>query len=379
MKTIKDNDKKVFADVVNALPQFFPLARAAEEAGKFSMEDLAPLVQAGLLDLYRPEEYGGWLMLPSDFFRLTVKIAEASPSIAWCLMLFIKHNLMLTRYPRRIQKALFRSEPLMLASSAYRPGQARKVNGGYEISGVWKYVTGVNIANWVVLPTLLESGRKFDCFVPLSSFKIVRDWDAFGMRASETHTIRGEKIFVPEALVYDPATNPVSGDTPQLHSDVSHAAIVILGVCAPMFGAFQRLLELYRQRCLVVEDRAHKLDMLKTYQSLALEFDLVSAAVNGSLPVHDFNLDFPAPVPNPHDRRYLASRLALSAMKVAEISNQLFSRLGTSSVGRSSEAVRCYSDIMTLSTHYLLNMDRILLDQANQHYLVSMRSKVSAQ
>ena len=373
MKKITDRDRQLFAKVVKALPAFVPLGRAAEQRGTFTLEDLEPLSQAGLLKLYRPEEYDGWQMLPSDFFRLTVKIAEASPSIAWALMLFIKHNLMLTRYPRRIQKTLFRSDPLMLSSSAYRPGAGKRISGGYEISGEWKYFTGVNVANWVVLAVLLPSGAKLDCFAPLSDFEVIPDWDMIGMQASETHMLRSDKLFVSDSLVYDPTSNPVSGDEPDLHSDVSHAAVVILGTCAPMFGAFQRLLELFRQRCLAVDERTRKIDMLKTYQSVAMEFDLVSSAVNGSLSVHDFNLDYPAPVPNPHDQRYLSSRFALAARKVADLSGELFCRMGTQAARRQGDAARLYGDIMTLSTHYLLDLDRILTDQANQHYLAATR------
>ena len=375
MRKITDRDRQLFAQVIRALPAFVPLGREAEKRGTFTFDDLAPLADAGLLQLYRPEEYGGWQMLPSDFFRLTVKLAEASPSIAWSLMLFIKHNLMLTRYPRRIQKVLFKSDPLLLSSSAYKPGSGKRVSGGYEVSGDWKYVTGVNVANWVVLPVLLPSGAKLDCFAPLADFEVVEDWDMIGMQASETHILRADKLFVSDAMTYDPGSNPVSGEEADLYSDVSHAAVVILGTCAPMFGAFQRLLELYRQRCMAVEDRNRKLDMLKTYQAVAMEFDLVSAAVNGSLPVHDYNLDYPAPAPNPHDQRYLSSRFALSARKVSELAGELFCRMGTQAARRHGDAARLYGDIMTLSTHYLLDIDRILQEQASQHYLAATRKR----
>jgi acyl-CoA dehydrogenase len=81
-------------------------------------------------------------------------------------------------------------------------GTARKVEGGYRISALKRFGSG-SPAGDLALTSIPFEDQVFHIAVPLKSegVKIGTDWDTMGMRATGSHTIAFEDVFVPEAAI----------------------------------------------------------------------------------------------------------------------------------------------------------------------------------
>src|SRR6185436_3278597 len=85
---------------------------------------------------------------------------------------------------------------------AYPQGSAKKVQGGFSISGRWNFSSAVNIAGWNMLACQVKDGDKVIdhrmCLLPKSEYEIVDDWHVLGMRSTGSMTVVAKDVFVPE-------------------------------------------------------------------------------------------------------------------------------------------------------------------------------------
>jgi alkylation response protein AidB-like acyl-CoA dehydrogenase len=84
---------------------------------------------------------------------------------------------------------------------------ARKVEGGYRLSGKFTFSSGRDFASWAVLggrdiddPT----GKPLSFLVPLPDLDLVDDWFTVGLAGTGSKTLLADEIFVPARRV-DPA------------------------------------------------------------------------------------------------------------------------------------------------------------------------------
>lgn len=82
-----------------------------------------------------------------------------------------------------------------------RPG-ARRLRrgdrGGFLLRGRWRYVSGVEFADWAFISGPAGGGIEPRFFaVPRADFTFEPSWDAVGMRATGSHTLVVDEAFVP--------------------------------------------------------------------------------------------------------------------------------------------------------------------------------------
>jgi alkylation response protein AidB-like acyl-CoA dehydrogenase len=206
---------------VSALAESFA-ARAAEhdEHASFPFENIAALHKVGLLALVAPKEFGGLGAGLVEAEKIINRIAQAEPSTALVLAqqyLFLKHILPRPRCSDALKEKIFRSaasdgglgnllrvEPDL--GTPFRGGLpatiARRVDGGWRISGRKIYSTGAPALTWLAV------WARTDDEVPLvGNFIAPRDaegvrveetWNHLGMRASGSHDVVLANVFVPE-------------------------------------------------------------------------------------------------------------------------------------------------------------------------------------
>jgi alkylation response protein AidB-like acyl-CoA dehydrogenase len=88
-------------------------------------------------------------------------------------------------------------------------GNARKVDGGWMISGKWSYGSGSKHAAWATVGVSYASPegppRRAIALLPREEFRILDDWHVMGLAATSSNsitTLNGE-AFVPEHRVFD--------------------------------------------------------------------------------------------------------------------------------------------------------------------------------
>lgn len=186
------------------VPALRERAARAEDARTMLPETLADLHRTGLFRILQPQRYGGMELDYVWLIDVPAELARGCASTAWIVGNFAIHHHMLAQYDPRAQEEVWGANPqAMIASGiAYPQGRARKVDGGYVVSGQWNFSSGVVGADWNMLAAIVRDGdRVVDhrmCLVPPSDYEIIDDWRVLGMRATGSYSVRANEVFVPE-------------------------------------------------------------------------------------------------------------------------------------------------------------------------------------
>src|SRR6185436_16707948 len=115
------------------------------------------------------------------------------------------HHMMLGMFPPKVQDEVWnKSRDALIASSFVFPAaKARKVEGGYVISGRWPFSSGVPAAEWKMLAGLAflddnapPEQRVF--MLEKSQYKVIDNWQAGGLRGTGSMDAEAKEQFVPE-------------------------------------------------------------------------------------------------------------------------------------------------------------------------------------
>ncbi|WP_020653317.1 acyl-CoA dehydrogenase family protein [Massilia niastensis] len=186
------------------VPVLAARAAEAEQAGKVPVETIRDLQEAGLFRVLQPRRWGGYELDPRVFYQIQMTLAEGCMSTAWIYGVIGVHNWQLPLFPDQAQQDVWSSRSDTLIASTYMPtGKAEPVDGGYRFSGRWSFSSGVEHCAWIflggLLPRLDGSGalEHTTFLLPASDFTIVRNWDVLGLRATGSHDIVVDNVFVP--------------------------------------------------------------------------------------------------------------------------------------------------------------------------------------
>lgn len=178
----------------------------AEQARAMLPETLADLHQSGVLRALQPTRWGGMGFDFVAYVDFPLELARGCASTGWSAANLIIHHWMLAMYDERTQEEVWRANPDALIASgvAFPQGRARKVEGGYAVSGRWNFSSCVNVAEWNMLSAMVRDGEcPVDyrvCLLHRSQYEIVDDWQVLGMRSTGSMTVAANEVFVPEHL-----------------------------------------------------------------------------------------------------------------------------------------------------------------------------------
>ncbi|MDN3653801.1 acyl-CoA dehydrogenase family protein [Thalassotalea ponticola] len=198
-------EAKALVEKAHALgPLLAANAHQADEDGKVCPEVIAAIDEAGLFRILQPKRWGGYEMDPRVFYRCQMALAQHCMSTAWMYGVIGVHFWQLSLFPEQAQQDVWAQNPATLIASTYMPvGKAEKVDGGYRLSGHWKFSTGVEHCQWLFLGGLLPNsdgsdGMQHTTFlVPVSEVTVKKNWDVLGLRGTGSHDIIVDDVFVP--------------------------------------------------------------------------------------------------------------------------------------------------------------------------------------
>jgi alkylation response protein AidB-like acyl-CoA dehydrogenase len=220
--------------VESVLPELRKHAQSADESGEFYRPHIQTLSQAGLLGLIIPTQYGGLGGGLRDLAAATFAMGSACPSTALAYFFHCSSasrgllalealdaglfspdeekivrpfaDKVLTRMGRHGKwLANFASESNKSAKAAVTIStEAKKVPGGYSLKGVKSFGCATGVADHYLVTAKLEGTETAE---GLAVFFVAREakgvkervkWDAIGMRATATHGLILEDVFVPD-------------------------------------------------------------------------------------------------------------------------------------------------------------------------------------
>jgi len=184
------------------LPLIGRLGEAGERLGALSPEVAEALRAAGLFAMWVPRCLGGAELGPVDSLELIERVAHADGSTGWVLMAAALATGTAGAYlGDRAVAEIFRRTPLPVMAGQGAPvGSARRVDGGYLLSGRWSYGSGVRHADYLHTGALAGEGETAEArifIVPREHFEFAGNWDVLGLRATGSIDYSGAGIFVP--------------------------------------------------------------------------------------------------------------------------------------------------------------------------------------
>ena len=179
-------------------------AQASEDARVLTRDNEQLLHETGLFRFQQPKIFGGMELPFVALVDIVAEVARGCPSTAWNVGNLGCHHWILGYYHPDTQHELWDANPdvLIASSIALAAGRARKVDGGFIVSGRWPFSSGVDNSDWNMLAATVYDGDKpVDsrlCVVPKSDYQIVDTWDAMGMGATGSKDVAAADVFVPD-------------------------------------------------------------------------------------------------------------------------------------------------------------------------------------
>lgn len=178
-------------------PAISAAAARAEQHGEIPPDIREALVSAGAFRLLTPVELGGWeTPLPTalDVYERFGNLDASVGLVVWNANFGFIGAVLPPAGVEQIWRA--GTEPVFANSG--QPGAAEPVDGGFRLTGEWKIVSGINGADWVILVGLAPEVRLMA--VRRDQVTVRNTWDVTGMRATGSHNVRAEGVFVPAEL-----------------------------------------------------------------------------------------------------------------------------------------------------------------------------------
>ena len=186
------------------VPMLRDRAQASEDARVLTRGNEQLLHEAGLFRFHQPKAFGGMELPFVALVDIVAEIGRGCPSTAWNVGNLGCHHWILGYYASDTQHEVWDANPdtLIASSIALAAGRARKVDGGFIVSGRWPFSSGVDNSDWNMLAaTVFDGDRPVDsrlCVVPKSDYQVLDTWDAMGMGATGSKDVAASDVFVPD-------------------------------------------------------------------------------------------------------------------------------------------------------------------------------------
>ena len=198
-----DMTREVLEGIDEQADRLRALGPVNEALGRLDDRCAKALRRSGVMHMLQPEEFGGIETHPADFADAVYEIARLDGSAGWVAGSVGVPPWLVAAADRRARDEMWEADPDCWITSAYAPaGVMLPVDGGYRLSGEWRFVAGVDHCRCVVVGArVVDTGPmagQMYALVPTADLRIHEDsWDAVGLAGTGSKTIAADDIFVP--------------------------------------------------------------------------------------------------------------------------------------------------------------------------------------
>lgn len=324
---------------------------------------------------FLPKKYGGLEFDVSSFLNAVVPLTEGCASTGWLVSFCMEHVWMFCQFPKEFQDELFATEngrvryPVAPGVTA-PPGKAVPVDGGYRISGRWRWGTGIMNSDWAMVIAAVpgdKDRRQLFCALPTEEVTVLDTWYIDGMEATGSHDLYLDDVFVPEYRTMNMADmRNGTGIGGQLYDNPIYrqpmtpflgvtAAIAAVGIGRAALKTFQTQLEgrIIHGTGLRMADRPAA-QMRLGHARVAIDNAelLMHAAVNRNV-----ELAARAEPANFEERSHMRLRIAQAVQTCRAAVDSLVSAGGAGAHMRGNPLQRHLRDINVMSNHIMYDID----------------------
>jgi alkylation response protein AidB-like acyl-CoA dehydrogenase len=279
------------AELVDRVRELQPLIRQnaaqGEQDRRVTQEVIDAIAAAGLFKIAQPRRYGGYETSMRTMLDVSAALGEADGGTAWVVTLLNVCAWMIGTYPQQAQDDVWGANPGALVSGVLAPtAEARKVEGGYQVTGRWFWNSGSWHADWAVLgiPVTDDAGEVVDqglALIPRADLDLEETWFVAGMKSTGSNCLIARDVFVPAHRIVS-VPPAIEGHYGTEHTDETFyqsafVPILALVLVGPQLGLGRAALE-------IVKEKAAKKPISYTFyttqaDSVAFQLQIAEAAM----------------------------------------------------------------------------------------------------
>ncbi|WP_118972538.1 acyl-CoA dehydrogenase family protein [Taibaiella koreensis] len=341
----------------------------AEEARSLPAPVLDLIYERRWFQLMVPRACGGLELSLPEAVRWFEALAWAEANTGWCVNLGAGANMFAGYFDAGTATAIFNDSRTCCAGSGAISGTALQTEGGYLLTGRWKYASGANHATHFTANAWLhdaagtaithEGEPLFRSFiVPAAQVLNHRNWNAIGLRATSSNDFEIRDIFVPDTHVFN--LQQASGFANGSLYRFPFAQLAVIDMACMLTGIALHFMALY-------EELAEKKKPLHGEQLLRdnpVARSIYEPAGRSFLKARDAMYTALGEIWQLYEDNQQATPEALSTFDVAaknaarsarDLINALYPLCGMSILDPGTELNKVWRDAMTAAQHYLLS------------------------
>ncbi|NNJ06592.1 acyl-CoA dehydrogenase [Streptomyces sp. PKU-MA01144] len=200
--TTNDSTIAAVLDEVKSLAdRFRESGTQAEERRWLPDENIELLEKAGVFRLNVPARFGGLEAPVADQVKVLSEIARADTATGWVAMIWLSSSWVPSLFPDAAQKEVYAEGSLKVSTGFTPTGTLTPEDGGYSLSGSWKWISGSRGADYGLLAALLTTPDgtpvPHAALVPFSELEIADDWHASAAAGTGSSTVSASGVKVP--------------------------------------------------------------------------------------------------------------------------------------------------------------------------------------
>ncbi|WP_016693467.1 acyl-CoA dehydrogenase family protein [Rhodococcus rhodochrous] len=338
-------------------------------------ETIADMQEAGLFQMLQPRRYGGTEATPIESFEVAATLAEGDPSVGWVLAVVGGHAFHLAYFDDRAQAEVWSDDTKMLISSPYAPCTAKRVDGGFLLSGRWSFSSGSDHCGWTLLGANIEGEPPAPpgpvgthvMLLPRSDYSIVHNWKVHGLRATGSNDIVVENAFIPDhrsltwESVFDRTAPGLQVNDGLLYRlpffQVFSRATQPPTALGALKGMADALVERFREKGRGLQDPIAALALSKTYSAIDEMKGRLFANYASLIAQAEGEITIPASTLEQY--RFQAAHIA---PRCAELATELYRVAGGTGIYEDRPFGRYLADIQATQTHALNNFPQRALE-----------------
>lgn len=179
------------------------LAPETEANRRLPDELVAGLRTSGLFRAGAPATVGGAEAPPAVTLRCADTVARGDASAGWCVSIAATSSLLAGWLPAQGLTEVFGVADKVAAGVWAPRGAARRVEGGYRVSGRWAFCSGILHSDYLFGGCVVQDGGDANgtlrvLGIPVGELEVVDTWHTSGLCGTGSHDAVANDVFVPE-------------------------------------------------------------------------------------------------------------------------------------------------------------------------------------
>jgi 3-hydroxy-9,10-secoandrosta-1,3,5(10)-triene-9,17-dione monooxygenase len=165
-------------------------------------ETIAEMHAAGFFRVLQPRRWGGYEMDLGTFYDIEIALGAGDMSSGWTYgVLGVVSWFLGVMDDRSGQEVWGHDTTTLICSSTMPAGKATPVDGGYRLTGHWRYASGCEHCGWALLGGMVHAENAAPDWrfflVPRRDYQTVDAWQVSGLQGTGSIDVILDDVFVP--------------------------------------------------------------------------------------------------------------------------------------------------------------------------------------